>query len=191
MTVNSLIKVTDLGAMRGERVLFTAQALTVDRGDICLLRGANGAGKTTFLRLLAGLIPAETGTIKVNGTVHWLGHANGLKPHETPRKHLSHWAKAWGSNADLDPVLTRHGLERAADVPATGLSAGQKRRTAFGRLALEKRSVWLLDEPFSALDGEGKELVAELISAHCANGGAVVAAVHGDVPLPPTREIQL
>ncbi|MEO0881183.1 MAG: heme ABC exporter ATP-binding protein CcmA [Pseudomonadota bacterium] len=191
MTGHSLIETSGLGAMRGDRVLFTNKSLTVDTGEICLLRGANGSGKTTLLRLLAGLIPIEAGKLNVNGAVHWLGHADGLKPHETPRRHLMHWARAWGSDVDIDAVLVRYGLVLAADVPATGLSAGQRRRSAFGRFALEDRPVWLLDEPFSALDDDGQTLIAEQISAHCARGGAVVASVHGVSPLQPDREITL
>ncbi|MEO1473607.1 MAG: heme ABC exporter ATP-binding protein CcmA [Pseudomonadota bacterium] len=189
MTNGSLIEASGLGAMRGERVLFTRQALSLARGGICLLRGANGSGKTTFLRLIAGLIPLETGKLNLNGGLHWLGHADGLKPHETPRRHLKHWARAWGSDADISEILETIGLASAADVAANGLSAGQRRRTVFGRLLLETRAVWLLDEPFSALDDSGKRMAAGLISEHCKTGGGVVAAVHGDVPLTGHTEL--
>ncbi|MEM7661405.1 MAG: heme ABC exporter ATP-binding protein CcmA [Pseudomonadota bacterium] len=191
MTADPLIDIAGLGAMRGERILFKDQFATVHAGQICLLRGTNGSGKTTFLRLVAGLIPIEAGKLNVNGACHWVGHADGLKPHETPRQHLNHWARAWGSPADIDRILAQNGLERAADVSATSLSAGQRRRSAFGRLQLVERPVWLLDEPFSALDAEGRTLIADQVSAHCANGGTVVAAVHGNSPLRADLELTL
>ncbi|MEM6411214.1 MAG: heme ABC exporter ATP-binding protein CcmA [Pseudomonadota bacterium] len=185
------INITGLGAMRGDRVLFTGVSLSVETGQICVLRGANGSGKTTLLRLLAGLIPVEAGEITVNGAVHWLGHADGLKPHETPRGHLKHWASAWGSDADISGILSRNGVERAADVSATGLSAGQRRRTAFGRLQLTDRPIWLLDEPFSALDADGKDLIAKQISDHRDAGGVTIASAHGELPLEADQELML
>ncbi|MEM7493809.1 MAG: ATP-binding cassette domain-containing protein, partial [Pseudomonadota bacterium] len=119
------------------------------------------------------------------------GHTNGLKAHETPRKHLQHWARVWKSSADISLVLKLMGLERPADVPANMLSAGQKRRTALSRLFLSDRDIWLLDEPFNALDTEGQSMLADMIKQHCKNGGAVIAALHGDAPIKANLEIVL
>lgn len=186
-----LIRGVDLAAMRGERVLFRGVNLSVDAGDLVLLRGTNGSGKTTLLRQLAGLSQPQAGEITRTAAHHWLGHANGLKAHETPRTHLRHWARAWGGNADIDGVLGEMEMTRPADVPCRMLSAGQKRRTALGRLRLVNRLVWLLDEPFNALDTDGQALLAGLIDRHCAGGGAVVAALHGETSITATREIRL
>ena len=186
-----LLSATGLGMIRGERVLFTGVSLSVARGQSLVLRGANGTGKTTLLRILAGLTRPEAGTVSREGTHHWFAHREGLKPHETPRTHLGLWAKAWGSDLDLDSVLARMGLKRPADVPARYLSAGQRRRTALGRLLLEHRPIWLLDEPYTALDAEGRELVLELIAEHLKAGGAVVAAIHGEAGFVPTDEVVL
>ena len=186
-----LLSATGLGMIRGERALFTGVGLTLETGESVVLRGSNGAGKTTLLRILAGLTRPEAGEVNRNGAHHWFAHREGLKPHETPRSHLGLWAKAWGSGADIDAVLAQMGLRRPADVPARYLSAGQRRRTALGRLLLETRPIWLLDEPYTALDAEGRELVLELVEAHLASGGGVVAAIHGESGFVPSREVVL
>jgi heme exporter protein A len=186
-----LLSASGLGMIRGERVLFTGIGLSVEAGQSVVLRGSNGAGKTTLLRILAGLTRPEAGEITRNGAHHWFAHREGLKPHETPRTHLALWAKAWGSIVDVDDILARVGLKRPAEVPARYLSAGQRRRTALGRLLLEDRPIWLLDEPYTALDSEGRALVLELIEAHLAAGGGIVAAIHGESGFTPSREVVL
>ncbi len=186
-----LLLATGLGAIRGERRLYSGVNITANKGDVILLRGKNGAGKTTLLRQLAGLTDAAAGSVDRKATYHWLGHSNGLKAHETPRSHLRHWAKVWGASADFDHVISAMGLARPADIPASLLSAGQKRRTAIGRLKLVERSVWLLDEPFNALDSDGQSLLSEMIETHRVGGGAVIAALHGDAPVEASREVAL
>ncbi len=186
-----LIQGSGLGAVRGERVLFRDMSVSAKPGELVLLRGANGSGKTTLLRQLAGLSEPQAGTIERAGLHHWIGHTNGLKAYETPRSHLSHWAKVWGSNRDTRQILKEMSMARPADVPCRMLSAGQKRRTALARLKLEKRSLWLLDEPFNALDTDGQTFLAQMISDHRAEGGAVIAALHGAAPIEPSREVLL
>ena len=186
-----LLSGAGLGMIRGERVLFTGISLSLAPGQSVVLRGANGAGKTTLLRILAGLTRPEAGEVARNGSHHWFSHREGLKPHETPRMHLGLWAKAWGSDADVDEILSRMGLKRPAEVPARYLSAGQRRRTALGRLLLEQRPIWLLDEPYTALDAEGCELVLELVEDHLKGGGGIVAAIHGESGFIPTSEVVL
>jgi heme exporter protein A len=187
----SLLTGAGLGMIRGERVLFREVSVAVRAGDALLLRGANGAGKTTLLRILAGLTRPEAGRVTREAAHHWVGHREGLKPQETPREHLKLWAQAWGSGADTDSVLTRMGLARPADVAGRYLSAGQRRRTALARLLLEDRPVWLLDEPYTALDADGRKLVDDLISAHRAKGGAVVAAIHGEAGFAASGDLTL
>ena len=181
MSVGSLLSAADIGMIRGERLLFREVSLSLAPGEAIVLRGPNGAGKTTLLRILAGLTQAETGTIDRNVPHHWVAHRDGLKPHETPREHLTLWARAWGqSQTDIEPLLDEMGLSRPSDVPAKHLSAGQRRRTALARLRLENRPVWLLDEPLTALDADGKTLLLDMIAAHRAEGGGMIAAIHGD-----------
>ena len=191
MSDPALIEAHTLGAVRGARVLFQDVSLTVHGGDGTVLRGANGSGKTTLLRQLAGLSQPQAGTIVRNASHHWVGHTNGLKPHETPRSHLAHWAKVWGSQMQVDSVLEQMKMRRPADVPSRMLSAGQKRRTALGRLLLVPRDVWLLDEPFNALDADGQAVLAGMIAAHRAGGGAVIAALHGSAPIEISGEVML
>lgn len=180
-----------LGAVRGERVLFRDVSVTANPGELILLRGANGSGKTTLLRQLAGLSEVQAGAIERAGLHHWIGHTNGLKAHETPRSHLRHWARVWGSPRDVDQILKEIGMARPASVPCRLLSAGQKRRTALARLALDDRELWLLDEPFNALDTDGQKHLAAGIEAHRASGGAVIAALHGASPIAADTEVVL
>lgn len=186
-----LLSASGLGMIRGERVLFRDVWLTLGAGEALLLRGPNGAGKTTLLRILAGLTRPEAGAVSRGAAMHWFAHREGLKPVETPRTHLALWASAWGSGADCEMILTRMGLARPADVPARHLSAGQRRRTALARLLLEDRPVWLLDEPYTALDAEGRKLVDDLIADHRAKGGALIAAIHGEAGFAPSAEVSL
>jgi heme exporter protein A len=191
LRADPLLSGTGLGMIRGERVLFREVSLAVHPGEALVLRGANGTGKTTLLRILAGLTRPEAGSVARNEAHHWVGHREGLKPQETPRAHLKLWAQAWGAGAETDSVLTRMGLSRPADVAGRHLSAGQRRRTALARLLLEDRPVWLLDEPYTALDAEGRALVDALIAEHRAKGGAVIAAVHGAAGFAASRELAL
>jgi heme exporter protein A len=186
-----LIQGAHLGAVRGERILFSEVSLSAVSGEIILLRGKNGSGKTTLLRQLAGLSEPQAGRVERQGRHHWIGHTNGLKAHETPRSHLEHWAKVWGSDEKINGVLERMAMTRPADVRCRMLSAGQKRRTALGRLLLEDRKLWLLDEPFNALDTDGQTLLANLIKTHVQNGGSVIAALHGAAPIEADREVTL
>ena len=186
-----LITGSGLGAVRGERVLFRDVSVSAKAGELVLLRGANGSGKTTLLRQLAGLSEPQAGTIDRAGLHHWIGHTNGLKAYETPRSHLTHWAKVWGSEAHAGEVLKEMSMARPADVPCRMLSAGQKRRTALARLKLERRALWLLDEPFNALDTDGQKLLADMITDHRKAGGAVIAALHGTAPIEPSAEVLL
>ena len=191
MTEGLIIEADGLGAVRGERILFSGLHLSLRPGEALVLRGPNGSGKSSLLRLLAGLSQPATGEVKRNARHHWLGHRDGIKPHETPRQHLAHWARAWGSTLSPEGVATQMGLERPLDVPGRLLSAGQRRRTALGRLLLDERPVWLLDEPFNALDSAGRDMLAGIIAAHRELGGGIIAALHGDAPFEASREVVL
>lgn len=187
-----LINATGLAAIRGERLLFRDVSIAVHGGESLVLRGANGNGKTTLLRILAGLTRPAEGSVTREVGFHWIAHRTGLKPHETPREHLCLWARAWGVPFDnIDSRLAEAGLKRPGDVPARLLSAGQRQRTALARLKLDPRALWLMDEPFSALDVEARAALNRDMREHCAAGGAIIAAVHGDVGLDADREFAL
>lgn len=191
MTDGLLIEAGGLGAVRGERVLFSGLHLTLRPGEALVLRGPNGSGKSTLLRLLAGLSQPATGEVKRSAPHHWVGHRDGIKPHETPRQHLAHWSRVWGSTLSPEGVAGSMGLKRPMDVPGRLLSAGQRRRTALGRLLLAERPIWLLDEPFNALDASGRDLLGGIIAAHRELGGGIITALHGDAPFEASREVVL
>ncbi|MCI4644334.1 MAG: heme ABC exporter ATP-binding protein CcmA [Hyphomonadaceae bacterium] len=189
---SALLSATHLAAARGERLLFREVSLSLAPGEALVLRGANGAGKTTLQPHQARLTRPEAGEVHRDGAHHWIAHRTGLKPHETPRQHLQLWARAWGSDeADVDEVLAAMGLARPADLPARLLSAGQRQRTALARLKLQHRPVWLMDEPFSALDVDARKRLENEIEVHCSGGGAVIAAVHGEPGFAVSGEVVL
>jgi heme exporter protein A len=179
-----------LTCIRGERVLFRSLSFSVEAGNALSLEGPNGAGKTSLLRMTAGFIAPVAGTIRLRSGgediadaeqrgkyIGWLGHLDGIKPQLTVGEQLAFTTRLYGGEVTKDAV-ERFGLARLLDLPGQYLSAGQKRRLALARLTLMGRPVWLLDEPLAALDIAGKALVARTVTAHCEQGGIVVAATH-------------
>jgi len=181
----------NLTCVRGSRLVFRGVGFSVSGGQVLSLEGPNGAGKTSLLRVIAGFLTPAAGTIalRVDGSditdneergkyVGWLGHHDAAKPQLTSRETLTFFSRLYGVTGAIDAVLETVGLTRASDLPCQYLSAGQKKRLALARLKLSARPVWLLDEPLAALDTGGKALAADLVKAHCASGGIVIAATH-------------
>lgn len=179
-----------LACARGERTLFQQLSFRVSAGQALAVEGANGAGKTSLLRILAGFLSPTGGRILVKAAqgesndaeergklVGWLGHHDGLKPQLTVREQFRFFASLYRGDSD-EGLLAQVGLSRQAELPCRYLSAGQKRRLALARLLASKRPLWLLDEPFSALDVAGQALVAQLMARHCGAGGIIIAATH-------------
>ncbi len=184
-----------LACARGERRLFDGLSFQVRAGQALAVEGANGAGKTSLLRLLAGFLAPTAGRIvtRQDGRdsddaedraklVGWLGHHDGLKPQLAVAEQLAFYAGLYGRKVD-SAVLDRVGLIRQADLPCRYLSAGQRRRLALARLLVSERPLWLLDEPFAALDTSGQALVAQLMALHCGQGGIIIAATHDPLGL--------
>jgi heme exporter protein A len=191
VTALSGLDIEALSLWRGERMLFRDLAFSVRTGEALQLEGANGSGKTSLLRAIAGFLEPRAGTIRVRTAdgafasgeeraefIGWLGHQDGAKSQLTPLEALGFYARYYGSAARVDEALQRVGLLRLGDLPAQYLSAGQKRRLALARLSLSARPLWLLDEPLASLDTSGKALVAELVAQHCKDGGLAVIATH-------------
>lgn len=175
--------------VRGGREIFSALNFELQGGKALAVTGANGAGKSSLLRIIAGLLPLSDGQISASGgdseltlseQAHYLGHRDALKPALTVMENLTFWrdflgGEAGETQANLDAV----GLGHAAHLPAVVLSAGQRRRLSIARLLLVHRPLWLLDEPTSALDADGQTMVVEVMKAHLKSGGLIVAATHG------------
>jgi len=184
------LRLAGVTCRRGERTLFRDLGLTVGAGQVVWLRGANGQGKTTLLRTLAGLSAPEAGEIAwQNPTPQrrlvYLAHANALKEDLTVAESLRFLLALAGeapTGAELDGALARFGLASRRDAPVRTLSQGQRRRVALARLAVPATpAIWLLDEPFDALDAAGIETLNALLAEHARRGGSVVLTSH--VPL--------
>ncbi len=190
---------------RGGRTLFSSLSFDVAPGDALILRGPNGSGKTSLLRLLAGLLPAADGEIlwrgapvqrdreAWRGALRFLAHDNAVKPTLTVEQNLVFWTKLY-DNAPGDAVsrgLTAVGLERLADLPAVMLSAGQRRRLALARLAACPGEVWLLDEPTVTLDADSVARLSVMVADHRGNGGMVIAATHDAFDAPEAGHLDL
>jgi heme exporter protein A len=180
-----------LACVRGDRRVFADLDFQVAAGEALVVEGPNGAGKTSLLRLIAGFLSPASGSVmlKVDSEtisdgeergrhVGWLGHLDGIKPQLSVGEQLEFFARLYGAALAIPAVLERVGLARQRELPCRYLSAGQKKRLGLARLIVSGRGLWLLDEPFAALDTTGRVLTAELMRAHCAAGGIVVAATH-------------
>ena len=184
---STAVLATELACRRGERVLFRGLNMAVRPGQIVWLRGANGQGKTSLLRLLAGLTPPESGRIEygVGRERVYVAHANALKDDLSVAESLMFLSRLHGFETGAEAhelALRRFGLHSRCDAPVRTLSQGQRRRVALARLCTAPAgAMWLLDEPFDALDAEGVDALNALLAEHAARGGSVVLTSH--VPL--------
>ena len=188
-----MISVSALSVSRGERTLFTDLSFSIASGEAVALTGANGAGKTSLLRALAGFIRPDAGTITfadIEPTearanhIHWLGHLDGLKTGRRAREELAFQARWAGANDDgVAAAVDVLALEPLLDLEVRKLSAGQRRRLAFARLIAAPRPLWLLDEPFAPLDARWRAALGLMMQAHLDKGGAILAAVHDPLPV--------
>ena len=199
------LEATDLTLFRGDRCLFSDLSFALESGEMLLLEGANGSGKTSLMRSVAGLLGLDDGELHWDGVrvasdrqafraqFAWLGHRTGLKLDLTPAENLR-FDTSLRSRSDrtFDDVFARLGISRLAGLPVRLLSAGQQRRVALARLLLANVPLWLVDEPFTNLDREGRSLVLDLVSEHLDADGMCVMAAHQDVDVRGTvRTIKL
>lgn len=186
-----LLTVEDLAVARGGITLLEGVSLALGPGEAAVLRGPNGIGKTTLLRVVAGLQPAVAGEIGLppEGAAY-AGHADGLKATLTVAENLGFWARIYGQSG-IAPALAAMNLEALADRQAQNLSAGQKRRLGLARLLVTGRRLWLLDEPTVSLDAASVALFAAAVRAHLGRGGAALMATHIDLGLAEARLLDL
>jgi heme exporter protein A len=201
-----MLTATGLSCVRGERRLFAGLDLAVEPGEWLHVQGENGAGKTSLLRILASLSPPAEGEICWQGEpiralaedyrreMLFLGHHGAVKEELTPLENLTLAAQLDG--AQLDEVtalqaLARFGLRGREDLAVRFLSAGQKRRVLLARLAVRKAALWILDEPFTALDVKAVDMLSGLIEEHITGGGMAILTSHQSMPLPNGRVLKI
>lgn len=199
------LNVNQLTLFRGERCLIDGLNFEVRAGMLMVLEGANGSGKTSLLKALAGILDVETGTISWNGvdirdhrqayceSLVWMAHRVGFKADLTLVENLRfETALRPGSGRDFEEVLERLGLLRLTKLPLRSLSAGQQRRVGLARMLLSGAPLWLMDEPFTNLDRAGRGLVLEIVTEHLGRGGLCAMAAHQSVEIDvPTQRIAL
>ncbi len=193
-----MLEVTNLECRRGDRLLISGLSFSVGASTLLHLQGPNGSGKTTLLRTLCGLLQPQAGDIRWDGEsiaslredycrdVLYLGHLNGIKNDLTGIENLRVAATLDGDQVPDQAIwdaLARMGLAGFEDLPTKVLSQGQKRRVALARLLLSNAKLWVLDEPFVALDVKAVELLQSLIADHVAGGGMAILTTHQEVPL--------
>jgi len=191
--------------IRGDRCLFEEVDFALNAGELLFVAGANGSGKTSLLRAVAGLLDLESGDVLWDGhavskcrqefraSLVWFAHRIGFKGDLTPVQNLQFEAglRAFG-DISIVAALARVGVEHGAELPMRVLSAGQQRRVGLARLILANAPLWMMDEPLTNLDADGQELVKELIAEHLAGGGICAMASHQPIAIDaPTHRIVL
>lgn len=188
------LKIETLALRRGGRLLFSGLELDLGAGEAAALTGRNGAGKTSLLRAICGLVAVEAGQIGFGGLdpaearadhIHFAGHQDGLKPARTVEDELVFWTR-WAGGTETAAREAAQTLELGPlmGLEVRRLSAGQRRRVSLARLLAAPRGLWLLDEPLSPLDAAWRARFGELMGEHLARGGMIVAAVHDPLPIP-------
>jgi heme exporter protein A len=195
------LRADELACNRGGRSVFQGLSFSLGAGEAIVVTGRNGTGKSTLLRVIAGLLRIAAGRLTLDGgapdtpvaeQAHYLGHQDALKPSLTVAENLRFWTEFFGAeHVAAGPALDAVDLSPLAGLPAAYLSAGQRRRLSIARLIAAPRPIWLLDEPTSALDAPSQKRLAELMRDHLSGGGMIVAAAHGPIGLERAREIKL
>lgn len=181
--------VEKLAGERGGEEIFSGVSFSLGAGEALTVTGANGAGKSTMLRIVAGLLPAAAGTVALEGGgedfpdvpagAHLLGHGNAMKPALTVAENLAFWRDFLGHpHLEAGEALEMVGLAEIGHLPFGYLSTGQRRRIGIARLLVSYRPVWLLDEPTAGLDKASEAQFSALMQAHLEDGGMIVAATH-------------
>ncbi|HEX5211770.1 MAG TPA: heme ABC exporter ATP-binding protein CcmA [Pseudolabrys sp.] len=195
------LRANNLTCSRGGREVFAGLNFSLQDGEALVVTGRNGAGKSSLLRAIAGLVHLAAGKLEFDGgepgitiaeQTHYVGHQDAVKPSLTVGENLQFWARyLGGADVPIDPALEAVDLAPLINLPAAYLSAGQRRRLSIARVVAVPRPLWLLDEPTSALDVPSQNRLAELMRSHLTGGGMIVAAAHGPIGLERARELQI
>ena len=194
--MNTLLSGHDLCLFRGDKCLFNSLEFALIPGQLLIVEGTNGSGKTSLLRGIAGLLEFEQGEIRWEGNplrghhqafcadLTWFAHKVGFKDDLNILENL-HFEQSLHSFDDgsVPAVLARVGLDLLTELPMRSLSAGQQRRVALARMLLSKGRVWIMDEPFTNLDSAGRNLVDAVLSEHLGNGGSAIVATHQPIAI--------
>ena len=178
----------DIACRRGDRLLLRGLSFSLGAGEALQLAGANGIGKSSLMRILAGLLVPFAGTVEREGTIGLLDERPALDPHLPLGEALGFWQRLDGPHDNRAADLGLAGLE---DVPVRYLSTGQKKRAALARLIGQQAPLWLLDEPLNGLDTRGVALVEGLVAEHCSEGGIAVIASHQQIAVPGLARMEL
>ncbi|CAM3890168.1 cytochrome c biogenesis heme-transporting ATPase CcmA [Rheinheimera salexigens] len=205
-TGQMLLQATQLSCIRQDRVLFEQLSLQLNAGELLQIAGKNGAGKSSLLRLLANLATPEDGHIQYlkysltqaaddyAANLCYIGHHSGIHEHLTAIENISFWRASTGvAAADDYPLLAKLGLAGLEDIPCRMLSAGQQRRVSLARLWFTPRKIWILDEPFTALDQAAIALLQQHFLTHLQRGGGIILTTHQPLTLqyPEMRKLEL
>lgn len=187
------LDISNLAVARGGRRIVEGASFKLASGEALLLKGANGAGKTSLLRAIGGLLPAADGKVRINGAAGagalraaciYQGHLDGVKSAQTGREHLQFWAALYGApQSRIDDAIEAFDLGAFLDLRASALSAGQRRRLGLARLVLSGKPIWLLDEPTAQIDAASADRLVALIGRRLAGGGAAIVATHDRIAL--------
>lgn len=181
-----------VGCVRGDRPLFSGLSLSLGPGDAALVGGPNGSGKTSLLRLVAGLLAPQAGTVAREGRTAFAGEQSALDRERPLAAALRYWARLdGGGRDDVARALDAMALAPLADVPVRMLSTGQRKRAALARIIAGGADIWLLDEPANGLDREAQRHLEAAIAGHRAGGGIAMVATHQPLDLPGAVPVTL
>jgi heme exporter protein A len=203
--VLNTLELSALAFERDDRLLFSDVSVSLESGDILQVEGPNGCGKTTLLRIITTALSASSGQLLWQGkdisyvrqdylqSLLFLGHLPGLKQSLSPEENLTWWRRLNSNNDSLSnsEVLARMGLQGYEDIPCFNLSAGQQRRAALTRLLITEAPLWVLDEPFTAIDKQGVKELELLLTTHAEQGGMIILSTHQDLGIKEIKRLSL